>query len=102
MGELIQQYSRQVTADDGAIYLVRVYGEKIGVHTWSGWLEFHPLEDDREPLRTAEETSQPDRDALASWASGLEEMNFSGAFSRATSRKAAATPEFPISLPQHL
>jgi hypothetical protein len=49
---------------------------------WEGWLEFLPL-DGGEPLCTGRETTQPNRDALAYWASGLEPIYFEGAFERA-------------------
>jgi hypothetical protein len=50
--------------------------------TWAGWIEFTPG-DGTPRLRTGQETSQPNRDALAYWASGLEDVYFDGALSRA-------------------
>jgi hypothetical protein len=35
-------------------------------------------------LRTGQETSQPNRDAVAYWAGGLEPIYFEGAFTRAS------------------
>jgi hypothetical protein len=49
---------------------------------WEGWLEFQPL-DGGLPRRTGRETTQPNRDALIYWASGLEPIYFEGAFERA-------------------
>ena len=66
----IHQYSAYVLAverDDG---------------TWSGWIEFVSA-DGSQRLRTGQETSQPNRDALAYWASGLEEVYLDGALRRA-------------------
>ncbi len=51
--------------------------------TWIGWIEFHPLDGEGVFLRTSQETSQPNRAALAYWASGLEPIYFEGAFNRA-------------------
>jgi hypothetical protein len=48
-----------------------------------GWIEFHPLDGEGVFLRTSQETSQPNRAALAYWASGLEPIYFEGAFARA-------------------
>jgi hypothetical protein len=82
MAELIQQYKEPIEKG-GVKYLVRAYGEPRSASLWSGWLEFHPVEDTLPVLRTGQETSQPDRGALAYWASGLEELYFDGAFQRA-------------------
>ena len=51
--------------------------------TWRGWIEFHPLRGGGRVLRTGQETSQPNRDALAYLASGLEPVYFEGALDRA-------------------
>ena len=48
-----------------------------------GWIEFHPLDGEGMFLRTDQETTQPNRTALAYWASGLEPVYFEGAFNRA-------------------
>ena len=45
--------------------------------------EFVPALGDGEPLTTDQETSQPNREALAYWAAGLEPIYFEGAFARA-------------------
>lgn len=82
MAELIQQYKAPIE-EGGTKYVVRAYGQQREDGTWSGWIEFHPIEDSLPILRTGQETSQPDRGALAYWASGLEEFYFDGAFQRA-------------------
>ena len=51
--------------------------------TWAGWIEFAPVGDGTRRLRTAQETSQPSLDALVYWATGLEDIYFDGALSRA-------------------
>jgi hypothetical protein len=69
---------------DGAHgYSVYVLGAERGDGTWAGWIEFVPA-DGTHRLRTAQETSQPNRDALAYWASGLEDVYLDGALARAT------------------
>ncbi|MGA7616724.1 MAG: hypothetical protein WBX15_16240 [Thermoanaerobaculia bacterium] len=82
MAELIQQYKEQI-ASRGTEYVIRVYGEQRTDDSWDGWVEFHPLDDVNEVLRTGRETWQPDRGALAYWASGLEALYFDGAIQRA-------------------
>ncbi len=83
MPQLIQQYTHELTGDDGTIYQVRAYGEPRTDGTWEGWIEFHPLDSTQPILRTERETTQPDRTALEYWASGLEPLYFEGAFARA-------------------
>ena len=62
-------------------YDVYVLGAERGDGTWSGWIEFRTAAGQR--LHTEQETSQPDRDALAYWASGLEDVYLEGALGRA-------------------
>jgi hypothetical protein len=64
-----------------AEYKVRAFAEKRG-HIWIGWLEFRSLRG-RKVLKTGEETSQPAKDAVAYWASGLEPVFLEGALKRA-------------------
>ena len=83
MSESIQQYTQQVTDEDGTTYTVYARGEEAPGGTWEGWLEFHPADASKPVLRTGRETTQPDRQALAYWATGLEPLYFEGAFARA-------------------
>lgn len=82
MTELIQQYSIHIAAEDGNLYNVRAYGEPRADGTWEGWLEFSPVLGGS-ALQTGVETTQPNRAAVAYWASGLEPVYFEGAFERA-------------------
>ena len=61
-------------------YRVTVEGLERPDGTWAGRLLFSNGADVR---RTSQETSQPNRDALAYWATGLEEVYLEGAFARA-------------------
>ena len=91
MPELIHEHSVTVTAAQGVRYRARVYGERRGDGTWSGWIEFVPADGGRaaDTLRTGQETSQPDRKAVEYWAGGLEPVYLEGALMRA--REAAGT-----------
>jgi hypothetical protein len=82
IAETIHTYSFRFQADEGTLYTIQARGERRDDGMWEGWLEFLPL-DGGEPLRTGRETTQPNRDALAYWASGLEPIYFEGAFERA-------------------
>lgn len=83
MPEIIQQYTPQLRDVNGVTYSVVACGEAGPGGTWEGWLEFRPADGSSPTLRTGRETTQPDRDALAYWASGLEPLYFEGAFARA-------------------
>lgn len=84
MPELIQQYTQQIQGPNARLYTVLVFGEKRADDTWEGWIEFRPFNADGPTLRTERETSQPNRDALAYWASGLEAVYLEGALARAS------------------
>jgi hypothetical protein len=84
MAELIQTYAETVRDAEGVEYVAHVYGEAREDGTWEGWLEFAPAGGAGAARRTGRETTQPDRDALAYWASGLEPIYLDGAFARAS------------------
>jgi hypothetical protein len=86
MAQLIHQYTQQLTDGSNSRYTVYAYGEPRADGTWEGWIEFHPLDNARPILRTERETTQPDKTALAYWASGLEPVYFEGAFARARAK----------------
>jgi hypothetical protein len=83
MAELIHTHSSRVRGDDGTAYQARVLGARRDDGTWAGWLEFVPPGDAPAPIRTGQETSQPDRRALEYWAGGLEPVYLEGALRRA-------------------
>jgi hypothetical protein len=83
MPELIYEHTAQVEDAEGEVYIPRTYGQGRADGTWMGWIEFHPIAGEGLFLRTGQETSQPNREALAFWASGLEPIYFDGAFARA-------------------
>jgi hypothetical protein len=74
---------------DGHPYSVQVAGRKAG-HIWEGWIEFAAA-DGSEAWRSPRETTQPDRDALQYWATGLSPTYLEGAFRRALEPRVPAT-----------
>ena len=84
MQELIHEYSFVYRSEDGTPYVLRAWGEPRRDGTWEGWLELIPADGSGRALRTGRETTQPNRDAVAYWASGLEPIYFEGAFNRAS------------------
>lgn len=83
MPESIHSFSTPVTDAWGIRYRVRVEGERNPLGTWDGWLVFEPEVGTGPVLRTGRETTQPERDDLVYWASGLEPVYLDGALGRA-------------------
>lgn len=83
MAQRIHTFSEAVIDSAGKRYRVHADGERNDIGTWYGWLVFEP-EDGRGPvLRTDRETTQPEREDLEYWATGLEPIYLDGALGRA-------------------
>jgi hypothetical protein len=82
MAELIQTYAELVRDASGEEFVAHAYGEERADGNWEGWIEFHSVAG--AVRRTNRETTQPNREALAYWASGLEPIYLDGAFARAS------------------
>jgi transitional endoplasmic reticulum ATPase len=91
-----------VVAPDGAAYWARACGDKAGdgTHHWHGWIEFLPV-DRGVPVRTARETTQPNRTCTEYWATGLTPLYLDGALRRALDSRLIAversSPRAPAS-----
>lgn len=81
MAEMIHEYKHETVDQDGRRYRARAFAEQKG-HVWAGWLEFTPVDGSGEPVRTDTETTQPNREAVVYWASGLEPVYLDGALAR--------------------
>lgn len=68
---------------DGTFWVPLVHGDQRADGLWEAWIAFQPL-DERPSRVTGRETTQPNREAVAYWASGLEPVYFEGAFARAS------------------
>jgi hypothetical protein len=66
-------------AADGRTHQVSIEGLQRSDGTWAGRIVFR---DGANVRRTEQETSQPNRDALEYWATGLEKVYLEGAFQR--------------------
>jgi hypothetical protein len=88
MNELIHEFTTEIADADGHVYTARAVGrQRKGRTVWEGWLEFAPLGGRGIVRRSPVETTQPNRVALAYWASGIEPVYLEGALERAiTSR----------------
>jgi hypothetical protein len=84
MAERIHTYTTPVVDRDGHRYRVSAEGRRTEGGTWDGWLVFEPETGAGPTLRTDRETTQPEREDLVYWASGLEPIYLDGALGRAT------------------
>jgi len=92
MAELIFVFADRQALGESS-YQACVRGRPMGT-VWEGWIEF--IGADGHVLRTPRETTQPNRDALTYWASGLSPTYFEGAFVRAESAEASAENETEV------
>jgi len=84
MEELIHEFASEISDADGHIYTARALGrQRKGRTVWEGWLEFAPVGGRGIVRRSQIETTQPNREALAYWASGIEPVYLEGALERA-------------------
>jgi hypothetical protein len=83
MEELIHEFTSQVSDPDGHVYSGRAMGRPRSDGTWIGWLEFTPRGSGGSVRKTGMETTQPNRETLVYWATGLEPVYLEGALARA-------------------
>ena len=83
MDNIVHERVVSLEGDDGQAYaLVRVHAEpQPGGTVWEGWIEF--VTEIGQRVVTDRETTQPNREAVAYWASGLEPVYLEGALKRA-------------------
>ena len=86
MAEVLVEFAEPVTAEDGKTYTARACGSEMPDGKWQGWIEFVPL-GDGEPVRSARETTQPNRQDTIYWATGLTPVFLEGASARAESAR---------------
>ena len=82
MAEVLAEYSDVVISEGGRRYIARACGAPVPSGQWQGWLEFIDLASG-DALRSARETTQPNRVDTVYWATGLTAVYLEGAFQRA-------------------
>jgi hypothetical protein len=83
MADVILQFDTVLVGPNDRSYVPRACGRVVGdARRWEGWIEFVPA-DDNPVLRTSRETTQPNREDLAYWATGLTDAYLEGALKRA-------------------
>ena len=84
MDNLIHEFTSEIADADGHLYTARAMGrQRKGRTVWEGWFEFAPVGGRGIIRRSPVETTQPNREALAYWASGIEPVYLEGALERA-------------------
>jgi hypothetical protein len=81
MAEIIVEFDGLITGIDQRAYSARTWGREREDGSWEGWLEFVPV-DGTKGAHTERETTQPSRESLAYWASGLTATYLDGALLR--------------------
>jgi hypothetical protein len=93
MAEVIHVFGPKIFLN-GMPYTAQVIGAAAG-HIWEGWIVFSS-DDGTDVRRTGRETTQPNREALEYWATGLSGVYLEGALVRALqpplARPAEASP----------
>ena len=82
MAEVFTEYEATVRDESGREYIARACGRECNDGHWEGWLEFVPL-DGGVVVRSARETTQPNRIDTEYWATGLTAIYLEGALRRA-------------------
>jgi hypothetical protein len=81
MAEVLVEFDWEFKGPDGKLYEARACGREREDRLWEGWLEFTPV-GGGVAMRTARETTQPNRDHTLYWATGLTETYIEGALVR--------------------
>ena len=82
MAQVLAQFTDVLTDDDRVSYRAHAVGAEMPDGKWQGWLEFLPL-NGATPIRSARETTQPNRTDVVYWATGLTAVYLQGALQRA-------------------
>lgn len=91
MAEVFVEFTEPVVAKDGTAYIARACGGPADYGVWQGWVEFVPI-DGGAAVRSSRETTQPNREDTAYWATGLTPIYLEGALDRALNPLAKIPP----------
>jgi hypothetical protein len=99
MADVLIEFENEFTGRDAKAYEARACGRQRDDGLWEGWVEFTPREPGAPVVQTARETTQPNRQDLEYWATGLTIGFLEGALDRALGvtypdlrRRAATAP----------
>ena len=82
MAEVLTEFESSVYDENGREFIARACGRECADGHWEGWLEFVPF-DGGVVIRSARETTQPNRVDTEYWATGLTPIYLEGALRRA-------------------
>jgi hypothetical protein len=91
------EYDPIVSETDGSEWKARACGRRGEGHMWEGWIEFVPLGGASSPVRSRRESTQPSRESLIYWATGLTPIYLKGALERARFEPAPQPPRRRVS-----
>jgi hypothetical protein len=91
IAEVFVTYNDPIATTDGTVFQARACGREMNDGRWEGWIEFESI-DGMEVLRSGRETTQPNRDDAAYWATGLTPVYLEGALTRAREPRVAVAP----------
>ncbi|MCU1381697.1 MAG: hypothetical protein JWL71_394 [Acidobacteria bacterium] len=86
MAETLLRYQQPVSAPNGTEYEARACARPTAGGLWQAWIEFVPIAAGQR-VRTARETTQPNRVDTVYWATGVSPVYLEGALRRALSRQ---------------
>ena len=82
MAEVLIEFDAVLRGANGATYVPRACGRVGDGGLWEGWIEFTDVRSGN-AVRTPRETTQPERQDLVYWATGLSRVYLEGALARA-------------------
>lgn len=86
MADVLIEYDTLLAGADGSRWAARACGRRGDGkmrHMWEGWIEFVSIDPDQRPVRSGRETTQPSREDVLYWATGLTHVYLTGALVRA-------------------
>lgn len=95
MAEELLEFENTVDGPQDRSWLAGVMGAERSDGTWVGWIRFRETGDDT-LLETERETTQPNRDDLHYWATGLTYSYLEGALARALRAQERAEAPEPV------
>lgn len=96
MAEVLVDYENTISDAEGSRWAARACGRHGVGNLWEGWIEFVPLALERKPIRSGRETTQPSREDLLYWATGLTPVYLRGALIRALQAPLARPTPRPV------
>ena len=82
-----------VRAQDRSEWMARILGRQDGPSHWVGWIEFRSTRPPMRVVHTDRETTQPNREDLVYWTTGLSMVYLEGALARARALGRAEAPD---------